>query len=159
MASVEEVQPRRDHVAVAAKSEAHADFAGKRSHGAAGNAEQADLLDVSAMPEPVLLLGKFLRAAARAQNHADLALFFHRHGGGIEAGILDRFGRGGDSQRHYAGDVFAFARVHPGKFVKLRNFAGDVPAARTDRSGRCVSLPTCRRERRGRKLLCRFRWG
>ena len=117
---------RRHHVAVAAKSKAHADFAGQRSHSAAGNAEQADLFYVSAVPEAVLLLGKFLRAAAGSQNHADLALLLHRHGGGIEAGILDGFGGCGNGQRHDAGDMLALARVHPRQFVKFGNFAGDM---------------------------------
>ena len=79
---------RRDHVAIAAKSEAHADFAGQRAHGAAGDAEQADLLDVSGVPEPVLLFGKFLSATARAEDHANLALLLHRHVGVIDAGVL-----------------------------------------------------------------------
>ena len=54
-----------DHMAVAAKSKSHADFAGNRTHRAAGDAEQAYLFDVPAMPQAVLFFGKFLRAAAR----------------------------------------------------------------------------------------------
>ena len=34
--------------------------------------------------------------------------------------------RGGDRQRYDAGNVLALARIHPGEFVKLWNFAGDV---------------------------------
>ena len=117
---------RSHHVAVAAKSKTHADFAGQRSHGAAWNAEKADLLDVSAMPEPVLLFGKFLGAAPGPENHANLTLLLHRHGGGIESRVLDGFRGRGHGQRHHAGNVFAFARVHPGQFVKLGNLARDL---------------------------------
>ena len=70
---------RRNHVAVSAESETHADFARDRPHRSAGNAENADLFHVPAMPQPVLLFGKFLRAAARPENHANLAFFLHRH--------------------------------------------------------------------------------
>ena len=47
--------------------------------------------DMARVPEPVLLLGKFLRAAAGAEHDADLALLLHRHSGGIETGITDGF--------------------------------------------------------------------
>ena len=114
-------------MAVAAKAKAHADFAGNGAHGAAGNAEQADLLDVSGMPEPVLFFGKFLRAAAGAEDHADFALLLHRTWRrGSSAGVLNGFGRGGNRQRHDARDMFALARVDPGQFVEFRNFAGNV---------------------------------
>src|SRR5438445_13604472 len=59
-----------DYVAVPSKSEAHTDFTRDRAHGSARNAEQADLLDMPGMPEPVLFLGELLRAAARAQDYA-----------------------------------------------------------------------------------------
>src|SRR5580700_9118628 len=58
-----------DHMTVASKAEAHTDFAGDRAHGSARNAEEADLLDVSGMPEPVLFFGEFLCATACAKDH------------------------------------------------------------------------------------------
>ena len=116
----------RHYVAVAAKSEAHADFAGKRAHCAAGNAEDAHLLHVSAVPKPILLLGKFLRAAPGAQDYANLPFLVQRHGYGIETRISDCFCRGSKRQWHGAGNVLAFTRIHPGQFVKLRNLAGYV---------------------------------
>ena len=67
-----------DDVAHAAQAEAHADFAGERAHGPAGNAEQAHVFHVAGEPQPHLLLGELLRAAARAQHHADLALLLQR---------------------------------------------------------------------------------
>ncbi len=76
---------------VAAKAEPHADFAGDRAHGAARNAEQADLLHVSGMPKPVLFFGELLRAAAGAEDYADFPFLVHRHGGGIQPGVLDGF--------------------------------------------------------------------
>src|SRR5207302_3105538 len=115
-----------DYVAVPAKAEAHADFAGKRAHCAAGNAEDTDLLYVSAVPEPILFLGKFLRAAPGTEDHANLPFLVQRHGCGIEASILDCFCRSSKHQRHDARNVLAFTRIHPGQFVKLRNLAGNV---------------------------------
>src|SRR5215469_5955140 len=53
-----------DHVTVAAKTESHANLARNRSHCSTGNAEDADLLHLSAMPQPVLLFGKLLCATA-----------------------------------------------------------------------------------------------
>ncbi len=61
-------------MAQAAEPEAHADLAGHGSHGAAGNGEDADLLDLALVVEMILLVGKIVGAAARAQRHADLAL-------------------------------------------------------------------------------------
>ena len=115
-----------DHVAVAAKAEAHADFAGNRAHGSAGNAEQAHLLDVSGMPEPVLFFGEFLGAAAGAEDHADFAFFVHRHGRRVEAGVPDGFAGGGYCQGYDAGHVLALTRIDPGEFVKFGNLAGNV---------------------------------
>src|SRR5262249_40590895 len=66
-----------DYVAVSAKAKAHADFAGDRAHGPAGDTEQAGFLFLSRVPQPVLLFGKFLRAATRAENYSDLTLFLH----------------------------------------------------------------------------------
>src|SRR5579863_1038004 len=80
-----------NHVTVTAKAEAHGDFAGDRAHSSAGNAEQTHLFYVSGMPEPVLLLGEFLRSAAGAEDHANLAFFFHRHRSWIELGIANGF--------------------------------------------------------------------
>ena len=143
---------RGHHVAVAAKAEAHADFAGDRAHGAAGDAEQADLLDVSAVPEPVLLFGKFLRAAAGAENHADLALFVHRHGGGIEARVLDGFGRGGHRPAARRARRVCVRARPPRPVRRIREFRRRcVPAGKKDRSGKCVSRLTYRREGRRQK--------
>src|SRR5215469_15996682 len=78
---------RRDHVAVSTETKAHGDFAGDRPHGSARNAEQADLLDMTGVPEPILLLRKLLRSPSGAENHTDLPLLFERHLRGIEACI------------------------------------------------------------------------
>jgi hypothetical protein len=115
----------RHHVAVSAKPETHRDFARNRAHGSARNAKQADLLDVSGVPETVLFLGKLLRASTRAENHADLALLREPHRGVVEPRIFERLGRGGDGQRHYAGNVLAFARIDPGEFLEIANLARD----------------------------------
>ena len=40
--------------------------------------------------------------------------------------ILNRFVCCGNRKRHYARNVLALARIHPGEFIKLRNFAGNV---------------------------------
>src|SRR5579864_1319862 len=63
-----------DHVAHPTQAKAHADFAGERAGSAAGDGEQAYLLDLACVVEIVLMLGEVLRAAARAKNHANLAL-------------------------------------------------------------------------------------
>src|ERR1700731_3751767 len=63
--------PGCNDVAIAAEPKTHLDFARHRAHGPAGNAEQTDLLDVSGMPEAVLLFGEFLRPSARADDNAD----------------------------------------------------------------------------------------
>src|SRR5579863_7461174 len=111
---------------VAAESEAHADFARDGAHRAARDAEQADLLNVVGMPEPVLFFRKFLCAASSAEDDSDLAFLIHRHRGGIEAGVLDGFARRGDSERHDTGNVLAFTSINPGKLIKFGDLAGDV---------------------------------
>ena len=111
---------------VAAAAEAHGDFARDRAHGSAWDAKQADLLDVSGVPEAVLLFGKLLRAAARAEDHADLALLVERHRVVVEAGVFQCFVGSGHGQRHYARYVLALARIDPGELVEFRNFSGNV---------------------------------
>src|SRR4029077_4594870 len=117
---------RGHYVAVAAAAEAHRDFARDRAHGAAGNAEQADLLDVSRVPKPVLLFGKFLRATARSQNHAYLALLVERHRRVVESGIFQSLVGSGHGERHYSRYMLALARVDPGEFIEFRNLSGNV---------------------------------
>ena len=78
------------------------------------------------MPETVLLFRKFLRSAASAEDHANLALLFHRHRRRIEAGIVDCLRRSRYCQRHDAGHMFPLARIHPGELIKVWNFASDV---------------------------------
>ena len=77
-------------------------------------------------PQAHLLFGEFLRAAARAQHHADFALLLQRQLRGIHAGIAQRFGRRRQRQRHYARNMLALVRVHPGQLVEVLNFAGNL---------------------------------
>src|SRR6476661_2265088 len=81
---------------------------------------------VPTVPEAVLFFGKFLCAATRAEDYANLALLLHRHSCGIEACILDRFRGSGNREWHYSRNVFAFTCVHPCELIELRNFACDV---------------------------------
>src|SRR5580658_3937742 len=115
-----------DHVAVPAKTEAHADLARNRAHSSAWNTEQADLLDVAGMPKPVLFFRELLRAATRPEDYADLAFFLHAHCGWIESGVLDSFARCGNGQGHHPGNMLALAGIDPGEFVELGNLARDV---------------------------------
>ena len=73
-----------------------------------------------------MLLGKFLRAAAGAEDDADLALFLERHGDMIERGIFEGFRRRGHRQRNNARYVLAFARVDPSEFVEAGNLPRNV---------------------------------
>src|SRR5581483_5978926 len=112
-----------------AEAETHTDLTGHGSHGAAGNTEKADLLDLPGMVQPVLLFAEIHRPAAGAQQHADLALFIHAHGGKsgrIKAGGLQSFGRRRNSHGNGARDVLAFVGVYPGKLVEVFEFATDV---------------------------------
>ena len=70
---------RGHHMTVAAETKLHADLAGNRPHGAAGDAKNADLLFFPAVPQAIHLFGEFLRAAAGAQNYSDFALLVDRH--------------------------------------------------------------------------------
>src|SRR5215470_13390919 len=101
-------------MAVSAKAEAHGDFTRDRPHRPAGNAEKADLLNVPGVPQAVLLFGKLLGAAARAKDHADLALLRERHLHRIETRILQSLSRGCDCQRHDARHMLALTRIYPG---------------------------------------------
>ena len=76
-----------------------------------------------------MLFAEVHGAAAGAQQHTDFALLFHAHGRQrirIKACGLQRFARRGNGHGHGAGDVLAFVRVHPGEFVEIFQFAGNV---------------------------------
>ena len=106
-------------VAQTAETEAHGDFAGQRADGAGRDGIHAALLLMAGIEEPVLLFGEILAAAAGADNHADLAQFVARHGGGVEAGVCHRLGDAGHRQRHGARYVRPVLRVDVGRLVEL----------------------------------------
>ena len=67
-----------------------------------------------------------MRAAARADYDADLALGFHVHSGEVHARVVQGFGSRGDSQRNHASDVLALFSVDPFGFVEVVDLAGDL---------------------------------
>ncbi len=113
-------------MAVPAEAEAHGDFAGNGAHSAAGDAEKAHLLDASGVPEAVLFLGELLRAAARAEDHANLPLLVEVHPGMVEAGVCEGLGGSGDGEGHHTRDVLALPGIDPGEFVEIRDLAGNL---------------------------------
>src|SRR6185312_418081 len=75
---------------------------------------------------PILLLAEFLRSSSTAQHHSKVAFLFHGHGFRIKSGVLKRFIRGSNGQRHRARDMFAFASFDPGEFVEVGDFTRDL---------------------------------
>ena len=109
-----------------AKAKTHAHFARQRSHSAARDAEEAHLLNLAFIPEPVLLFRKFLSAATRAQNDSYAALLFHRKLLGINTRIRQGLARCRDCQRDNPRNMFALVRINPGQLVKVLNLAGNL---------------------------------
>src|SRR5919201_717767 len=114
------------HVAHAAEPEAQADLTRLRTYRATGNAEEADLLRLPAVPQPVLLFREILRATTSTQHDADLPLFLHGHLLNREPGIFEGFCGSRNGHGHYARDVLALFGVNPGEFVKIFHFTCNV---------------------------------
>jgi oxygen-independent coproporphyrinogen-3 oxidase len=83
-------------------------------------------LFLTAVPEPVLLFGKFLRATACSKHDTNLPLLLERKILWPQTGVTESFGRCSQAKRHHPGDMFALSRLDPCQFVELRYFAGDV---------------------------------
>ncbi len=88
-----------------AEPEAHRDFARQRSDGRRRHHVHGALPPVAGVIEAVLLLGKFVAAAAGADDDADLPQFVASHRGGIDPRRVERFLHGGDRQRRDARHV------------------------------------------------------
>ena len=76
--------------------------------------------------QAVLFFGKFLRSAARPQNHAEAAFLFQGKGSRVNSRGRQRLGRRRQGQRQHARNMLAFPLFHPGQFVEVRNFARDL---------------------------------
>src|SRR5882724_6145093 len=109
-----------------AEAEADAEVAGKRSHDGGGNAMHAHLTLLVMEEQLVLLLGKFLRAAAGANDDSKAAEFVEREAGRMNAGSSKGFACSRDRERQDARHVSAVFFVHPGEFVEAGNLARDL---------------------------------
>src|SRR6266550_9287557 len=74
----------------------------------------------------VLLLGKFLRASAGTDDHAEPPQIVERKFGRIKARTGERFTGSRDREWKDARDVPAVFLVHPGEFVETGDFAGNL---------------------------------
>src|SRR4029077_15790708 len=92
---------RGHYMARPSQAKTNAEFARKRSHHSRGHTEQTHLLVLLMKEEPVLLLGEFLRPAARSQNYSEAPLLFQWQRISIDSRIPQRFrGRGHGQRQH-----------------------------------------------------------
>src|SRR5580693_4316262 len=109
-----------------AQTEAHIQFARKRTHHSSWHAEQTHLLVLLMEEQAILLLGEFLGSAARTNDYAKTTSLLERQGSGIETSVAQGLRGRGQSQWQHPRHMFPVALFHPSQFVEVRNLAGNL---------------------------------
>src|SRR5580704_10572054 len=117
---------RRYDVAHPSEPEPHGDFTRQRADRRCRNRVDAALLLVPAVVQPVLLFGKLLRSAARADDHSDSPQLLARHRTRLDPRVRYRLARSRDRQRDCARYMLPLLRFHPGGFIEVRDLAGNL---------------------------------
>ena len=116
----------RYDVARPAKPEPHRNLTRERPDRRRWNRIHAALLLVPAVIEPILLLSKFLRAAARSDQHSDRPELLARHPLGLDPGVRYGLARCRDGQGDGARHMLPFLWRHKNGFIEIRDFPGDL---------------------------------
>src|ERR1700693_4339325 len=76
--------------------------------------------------QPILLLGKFLRPSAGADDHAKAPVLLQGQGSSIEPSVIQSLSGRRQRQWQHSRNVFSIALFHPSQLVKIRNLASDL---------------------------------